>query len=115
MAKPFDLSNMVDTYGSDVTIVRVTDGGFTDDGTIIPPSKEEIETKGIISVFADDTLEHGLGGKFDTDSIKFYTNTLIKQSDVIVHDGKEHTVFYHRDYSDLAVPYIYGLKRRDNR
>lgn len=110
----FNLSNMVDDYGEPITVIRKTGGGYDDYGTPIPEKTELIEMKGIISVFSDDELQLHDGGKYNTDNVKLYVNDLINKSDVITHASKEHTVFYHRDYSTLAKPYVYGLKRRDN-
>jgi len=112
--KHFHLNHMIDKYGSPIIIKRKAGGGFDEWGDVIPETNVEIETKGIVSVFADDDVRFADGGRYDTDAIKLYVNELIHQSDTIIHNGKEHTVVYHRDYSDLAQPYIYGLQRRDN-
>lgn len=112
--KHFNLTHMIDKYGSPIVIKRKTGGGFDEWGVIIPEEEIEIESKGIISVFSDDEVVFADGGRYDTDNIKLYINELIDKADVIVHNGHDHLVVQHRDYSDLAQPYIYALKRRDN-
>ena len=88
-----------------------TEGGWNEDGTYTPPSKEETETplKCAIVPMNQRTVTES-GGRYEANDRQLYTRTKLQKQQKVIYRDASYTVVDETDYTEYADFFVYAIR-----
>lgn len=88
-----------------------TEGGWNEDGTYTPPSKEETQTplQCAIVPMSQRTIAQS-AGRYEANDRQLYTRTKLQKQQKVIYRDVSYTVIDETDYTEYADFFVYAIR-----